>query len=185
MQLNPQQVLNNPQNMPLNQPQNIPLNQPQNMPLNQPQNMPLNQPQNPPQFFGVFPNQMMQPMTPEQQKMQLEIMKKEAFQKGVILKKQKEAMELIMKNRAKREEERKTAELVLFFKYKDDILPITVTADKMIPELLQLYIEQSGNQNVKFKFKGQELKIDDSSGRSLYEIERLRTGEEIIVEDRT
>ena len=170
---NPQQVLNNP------------LNQPQNMPVNQPQNMPLNQPQNPPQFFGFFPNQMMQPMTPEEQKIQLELMKKEAFYKGQILKKQKEAMEQIHKNRAKREEERKTAELVLFFKYKDDILPITVTADKMIPELLQLYINISGNQNVKFKFKGQELRIDDQSARSLYEIERLRSGEEIIVEDST
>ena len=98
----------------------------------------LNQPQNPPQFIGFFSNQMIQPMTPEEQKIQLELMKKEAFQKGVILKKQKEAMKLIHKNRAKREEERKTAELVLFFKYKDDILLITVTSNKMIPELLEL-----------------------------------------------
>ena len=42
---------------------------------------------------------------------------------------------------------------------------------------------QSGNQNVKFFFKENELKVDDQSCRQLYEIEGLRTGEEIIVKD--
>ena len=161
--------------------QNQPLQNSQNFPQNHPQNQPQNQ-----QFQNFNFNQnmfMMQPMTPEQQRIQLEFLKKEAFQKGQILKKQKETMELILKNRAKREQERKTEEMVLFFNYNHDTLPITVKADQLIPEVLQQYIEQSGNQNVKFFFKGKELKLDDTSGTTLYEIERLRTGEEIIVKD--
>ena len=126
---------------------------------------------------------MMPPMNPEQQQFMLNILKREAFQKGQILKKQKETMEMIHRNRMKREEERKTGELVLFFNYKYHILPITITADKIIPELLNMYIVQSGNQNVKFFFKENELKVDDQSCRQLYEIEGLRTGEEIIVKD--
>ena len=55
----------------------------------------------------------------------------------------------------------------------------------MIPELLHQYINESGikNTNLKFRFKNEELKIDDQSGRQLYEIQGLVTGEEIIVED--
>ena len=50
-------------------------------------------------------------------------------------------------------------------------------------EALYEYIEQSNKQNVKSKFKGKELKINDTSGKRLYELEGLVSGEEIIVED--
>ena len=183
---------NFPQNPP-SQPQ-IPPNQPKNLPNNTP--IPQNQQNqkhinNFAQNQQLFPNIMFNPnmfmmsqMTPEQQQQfQLEMLKKEAFHKGQILKKQKEAMEMIHRNRLKREEERKKGELVLFFNHNYDILPITITADKLIPELLNEYINQSGKQNVKFFFKNVELKITDQSGRQLYEIEGLRTGEEIIVKD--
>jgi hypothetical protein len=180
---------NFPQNPP-SQPQ-IPPNQPQNL-SNQTLN-PQTQQQinNFTQNQQLFPNIMFNPnmfmmsqMTPEQQQQfQLEMLKKEAFHKGQILKKQKDAMEMIHRIRQKREEERKKGELVLFFNHNYDILPITITADKLIPELLNEYINQSGKQNVKFFFKNVELKITDQSGRQLYEIEGLRTGEEIIVKD--
>ena len=191
-----QYPIQNPQNFPQNSPnllQNPPNQQP-NPQNNQPQN-PQNQPpnqqnnnfsQNQQQFLNFMSNPnmfMMPPMNPEQQQFMLNMLKREAFQKGQILKKQKETMEMIHRNRMKREEERKTGELVLFFNYKYDILPITITADKIIPELLNMYIVQSGNQNVKFFFKENELKVDDQSCRQLYEIEGLRTGEEIIVKD--
>ena len=191
-----QYPIQNPQNFPQNSPnllQNPPNQQP-NPQNNQPQN-PQNQPpnqqnnnfsQNQQQFLNFMPNPnmfMMPPMNPEQQQFMLNMLKREAFQKGQILKKQKETMEMIHRNRMKREEERKTGELVLFFNYKYDILPITITADKIIPELLNMYIVQSRNQNVKFFFKENELKVDDQSCRQLYEIEGLRTGEEIIVKD--
>ena len=191
-----QYPIQNPQNFPQNSPnllQNPPNQQP-NPQNNQPQNPQNQQPnqqnnnfsQNQQQFpnFMSNPNMfMMPPMNPEQQQFMLNMLKREAFQKGQILKKQKETMEMIHRNRMKREEERKTGELVLFFNYKYDILPITITADKIIPELLNMYIVQSGNQNVKFFFKENELKVDDQSCRQLYEIEGLRTGEEIIVKD--
>ena len=191
-----QYPIQNPQNFPQNSPnllQNPPNQQP-NPQNNQPQNPQNQQPnqqnnnfsQNQQQFpnFMSNPNMfMMPPMNPEQQQFMLNMLKREAFQKGQILKKQKETMEMIHRNRMKREEERKTGELVLFFNYKYDILPITITADKIIPELLNMYIVQSGNQNIKFFFKENELKVDDQSCRQLYEIEGLRTGEEIIVKD--
>ena len=191
-----QYPIQNPQNFPQNSPnllQNPPNQQP-NPQNNQPQNPQNQQPnqqnnnfsQNQQQFPNFMPNPnmfMMPPMNPEQQQFMLNMLKREAFQKGQILKKQKETMEMIHRNRMKREEERKTGELVLFFNYKYDILPITITADKIIPELLNMYIVQSGNQNVKFFFKENELKVDDQSCRQLYEIEGLRTGEEIIVKD--
>ena len=191
-----QYPIQNPQNFPQNSPnllQNPPNQQP-NPQNNQPQNPQNQQPnqqnnnfsQNQQQFpnFMSNPNMfMMPPMNPEQQQFMLNMLKREAFQKGQIHKKQKETMEMIHRNRMKREEERKTGELVLFFNYKYDILPITITADKIIPELLNMYIVQSGNQNVKFFFKENELKVDDQSCRQLYEIEGLRTGEEIIVKD--
>ena len=191
-----QYPIQNPQNFPQNSPnllQNPPNQQP-NPQNNQPQNPQNQQPnqqnnnfsQNQQQFLNFMSNPnmfMMPPMNPEQQQFMLNILKREAFQKGQILKKQKETMEMIHRNRMKREEERKTGELVLFFNYKYDILPITITADKIIPELLNMYIVQSGNQNVKFFFKENELKVDDQSCRQLYEIEGLRTGEEIIVKD--
>ena len=191
-----QYPIQNPQNFPQNSPNPLqnPPNQQANPQNNQPQNPQNQQPnqqnnnfsQNQQQFLNFMSNPnmfMMPPMNPEQQQFMLNMLKREAFQKGQIQKKQKETMEMIHRNRMKREEERKTGELVLFFNYKYDILPITITADKIIPELLNMYIVQSGNQNVKFFFKENELKVDDQSCRQLYEIEGLRTGEEIIVKD--
>ena len=134
--------------------------------------------------FMMNPN-MMPMMNPQQQQIQFELAKRQAFEMGRTLKQQKEMMERIMYYRNQREERRKTGEIVIFFNYKKeyDILPITLTADKLILEALNEYIEQSQKQNVKFKFKGKELKLDDTSGRRLHELEGLVSGEEIIVED--
>ena len=181
---NMQQPLQNSQNFPQNQP-----NQPPNPPQPQNQQQFMNFPQNQQQFQNnMFNPNVFQPMTPEQQKMLLEIEKQKAFNTGKILKEQKRLMEELMNNRKKREEYRKTGEMTLFFKYKPNELystAVNITADKMIPELLHQYITESGieNTNLKFKFRNEELKINDASGRQLYEIEGLRAGEEIIVED--
>jgi hypothetical protein len=48
-------------------------------------------------------------------------------------------------------------------------------------EALLTYIQQSNKQNVKFKFGGQELKLDQS-GKTLKEVEGLVNGSEIIVQ---
>ncbi len=186
---NNNQIHNN--NFPQNQPQNNNNQQNNNFPQNQPlnNNFVQNQPQmnqfnqNQMQFM-MNPN-MMPMMNPQQQQIQFELAKRQAFEMGRTLKQQKEMMERIMYYRNQREERRKTGEIVIFFNYKKeyDILPITLTADKLILEALNEYIEQSQKQNVKFKFKGKELKLDDTSGRSLHELEGLVSGEEIIVED--
>ena len=181
---NMQQPLQNSQNFPQNQP-----NQPPNPPQPQNQQQFMNFPQNQQQFQNnMFNPNVFQPMTPEQQKMLLEIEKQKAFNTGKILKEQKRLMEELMNNRKKREEYRKTGEMTLFFKYKPNELystAVNITADKMIPELLHQYITESGieNTNLKFKFRNEELKINDASGRQLYEIDGLMSGEEIIVED--
>ena len=191
----------NPQNNNNNQMHNnnFPQNQPQNNNNQQNNNFPQNQPlnnnfvQNQPQMnqfnqnqmqFMMNPN-MMPMMNPQQQQIQFELAKRQAFEMGRTLKQQKEMMERIMYYRNQREERRKTGEIVIFFNYKKeyDILPITLTADKLIVEALNEYIEQSQKQNVKFKFKGKELKLNDTSGRRLHELEGLVSGEEIIVED--
>ena len=186
---NNNQIHNN--NFPQNQPQNNNNQQNNNFPQNQPlnNNFVQNQPQmnqfnqNQMQFM-MNPN-MMPMMNPQQQQIQFELAKRQAFEMGRTLKQQKEMMERIMYYRNQREERRKTGEIVIFFNYKKeyDILPITLTADKLILEALNEYIEQSQKQNVKFKFKGKELKLNDTSGRRLHELEGLVSGEEIIVED--
>ena len=117
----------------------------------------------------------------QQQKMINEMKKQQAIQMGKTLLEQKKMMENIHRMRKEREEKRKTCEMVIFFKYNDDILPITVKADQFLFELLQEYINQSGNQNVKFFFHGQELVYNQNSPIVLHEINGLRTGEEIIV----
>ena len=181
---NMQQPLQNSQNFPQNQP-----NQPPNPPQPQNQQQFMNFPQNQQQFQNnMFNPNVFQPMTPEQQKMLLEIEKQKAFNAGKILKEQRRLMEELMNNRKKREEYRKTGEITLFFKYKPNELystAVNITADKMIPELLHQYITESGieNTNLKFKFRNEELKINDASGRQLYEIDGLTSGEEIVVED--
>ena len=157
-----------------------------------------NQQQFNPNQFAFFQNQMppffnMNPMfnpqmtqeqrqqMEQQQKMINEMKKQQAIQMGKTLLEQKKMMENIHRMRKEREEKRKTCEMVIFFKYNDDILPITVKADQFLFELLQEYINQSGNQNVKFFFHGQELVYNQNSPIVLHEINGLRTGEEIIV----
>ena len=53
--------------------------------------------------------------------------------------------------------------------------------DSVVTQLKQLsiYLARTGKNNVKFFFKGNELKIDNS--KALYEIEGLESGEKIIV----
>ena len=147
------------------------------------------------QFNQFMPNQMpmgnfmfnpmfnMGPMmTPEQQKMYMEVMKSQAREMGQTLLKQKKLMEQISQNRKKREEERKNGELVLFFNHNDDLISITVKANIMIPELIEKYAQTTQKNNFKMIFKGNELNINDA--RALYEIEGLVSGEEIIVQDK-
>ena len=106
------------------------------------------------QFNQFMPNQMpmgnfmfnpmfnMRPMmTPEQQKMYMEVMKSQAREMGQTLLKQKNLMEQISQNRKKREEERKNGELVLFFNHNDDLISITVNASIYVSELLDKYIQ--------------------------------------------
>ena len=51
----------------------------------------------------------------------------------------------------------------------------------MVSEALNAYIQQTNKQNAKFKFEGQELKID-LSGKTLREVEGLSNGSEITVQ---
>ena len=188
--INPQinQVIQNQENHLPNQQQN---NQNQQQ-FNQ------NQQQFNPNQFAFFQNQMppffnMNPMfnpqmtqeqrqqMEQQQKMINEMKKQQAIQMGKTLLEQKKMMENIHRMRKEREEKRKTCEMVIFFKYNDDMLPITVKADQFLSELLQEYKTQSGNQNVRFFFHEQELIFNTNSPTALHEIKGLRTGEEIIV----
>ena len=140
-----------------------------------------------PPFFNMNPmfnpqmTQEQRQQMEQQQKMLNEMKKQQAIQMGKTLLEQKKMMENIHRMRKEREEKRKKCEMVLFFKYNDDILPITVKADQFLFELLQEYMNQSGNQNVKFFFHGQELVYNQNSPTVLHEINELRTGEEIIV----
>ena len=149
----------------------------------QPQN--INFVQNRPHMNQFNQNQMQFMMNPQQQHQQSESTKKEPFENRSTLKHQNEMAEIIKIIIDGIKEKRKTGEITIFFKYKKDfdILPITITADKLIVEALYEYIKKSNKQNVKFKFKGKELKINDTSGKRLYELEGLVSGEEIIVED--
>ena len=192
-QSNPNQQQPNP-----NQQQQVNQNQLQQFNQNQQQQqfIPNQQQQfNQQQFNQFMPNQMpmgnfmfnpmfnMRPMmTPEQQKMYMEVMKSQAREMGQTLLKQKKLMEQISQNRKKREEERKNGELVLFFNHNDDLISITVKANIMIPELIEKYAQTTQKNNFKMIFKGNELNINDA--RALYEIEGLVSGEEIIVQDK-
>ena len=194
--INPQinQVIQNQENHLPNQQQN---NQNQQQFNQNQQQFNQNQQQFNPNQFAFFQNQMpffnMNPMfnpqmtqeqrqqMEQQQKMINEMKKQQAIQMGKTLLEQKKMMENIHRMRKEREEKRKKCEMVIFFKYNDDILPITVKADQFLFELLQEYINQSGNQNVKFFFHGQELVYNQNSPTVLHEINELRTGEEIIV----
>ena len=131
-----------------------------------------------PQMINMMPQ-----MSPQQQQMQREFIIRQGREMGQTLLKQKQLMEQIQRNRALREQARKTEELTLFFIYNDDILPINIKANKFIPELLEIYMNKSGKRDVKFFFKEEELKYNDTSARELNEIKGLVSGEEIIVKD--
>ena len=145
-------VQDQPQN--INFVQNRPHNN--NFVQNQPQN--INFVQNRPHMNQFNQNQMQFMMNPQQQHQQSESTKKEPFENRSTLKHQNEMAEIIKIIIDGIKEKRKTGEITIFFKYKKDfyILPITITADKLIVEALYEYIKQSNKQNVKFKFKGKE-----------------------------
>ena len=130
-----------------------------------------------PNMFNMKPM-----MTPEQQKMYMELMKKQAKELGETMKKQRDIMTQIAQNRKKREEERINGELVLFFNHNDDLLSITIKANEMVPVLISKYMEKTHKNNIQFFFRENELGLND--GRLLYEIEGLVSGEEIIVKDK-
>ena len=144
----------------------------------------FNQNQQPMGNFMYNPNMFnMKPMmTPEQQKMYMELMKKQAKELGETMKKQRDIMTQIAQNRKKREEERINGELVLFFNHNDDLLSITIKANEMVPVLISKYMEKTHKNNIQFFFRENELGLND--GRLLYEIEGLVSGEEIIVKDK-
>ena len=144
----------------------------------------FNQNQQPMGNFMYNPNMFnMKPMmTPEQQKMYMELMKKQGKELGETIKKQRDIMVQIAQNRAKREEERKNGELVLFFNHNDDLLSITIKANEMVPVLISKYMEKTHKNNIQLFFRENELGVND--GRLLYEIEGLVSGEEIIVKDK-
>ena len=144
----------------------------------------FNQNQQPMGNFMYNPNMFnMKPMmTPEQQKMYMELMKKQGKELGETIKKQRDIMVQIAQNRAKREEERKNGELVLFFNHNDDLLSITIKANEMVPVLISKYMEKTHKNNIQFFFRENELGLND--GRLLYEIDGLVSGEEIIVKDK-
>ena len=144
----------------------------------------FNQNQQPIGNFMYDPNMFnMKPMmTPEQQKMYMELMKKQAKELGETMKKQRDIMTQIAQNRKKREEERINGELVLFFNHNDDLLSITIKANEMVPVLISKYMEKTHKNNIQFFFRENELGLND--GRLLYEIEGLVSGEEIIVKDK-
>ena len=152
--------------------------------FNQQQFNQFNQNQQPMGNFMYNPNMFnMKPMmTPEQQKMYMELMKKQAKELGETMKKQRDIMTQIAQNRKKREEERINGELVLFFNHNDDLLSITIKANEMVPVLISKYIEKTHKNNIQFFFRENELGLND--GRLLYEIEGLVSGEEIIVKDK-
>jgi hypothetical protein len=72
-------------------------------------------------------------------------------------------------------------DIILFFNHNYEILPLTFKQNSLVYEALLTYIQQSNKQNVKFKFGGQELKLDQS-GKTLKEVEGLVNGSEIIVQ---
>ena len=123
-----------------------------------------------------FQQQMEQP-----QDMQEETKRQLGIQMGTILLEQKTIMERINAIRIEREKKRRTCDMYLFFKYNNDITPISINASQFLFELLNEYKNQTGNQNVRFFFKGEELVFNTNSPKVLYEINGLRSGEEIIV----
>jgi hypothetical protein len=165
----------NPNNFNMNQIQNN-----QNINANMNQNWNANM--NPFMYPYMNPNMM----SPEQvqmmmrmQQQQFEMQKMQAFQIGQLLRKQKELVQRMKQNEERRQNE--DLEIILFFNHNYEILPLTFKQSSFVSEALLTYIQQSNKQNVKFKFGGQELKLDQS-GKTLKEVEGLVNGSEIIVQ---
>jgi hypothetical protein len=165
----------NPNNFNMNQIQNN-----QNINANMNQNWNANM--NPFMYPYMNPNMM----SPEQvqmmmrmQQQQFEMQKMQAFQIGQLLRKQKELVQRMKQNEERRQNE--DLDIILFFNHNYEILPLTFKQSSLVYEALLTYIQQSNKQNVKFKFGGQELKLDQS-GKTLKEVEGLVNGSEIIVQ---
>ena len=156
--------------------------------LNNFNNINMNQPQNNPNMnFNMNPN--MNPnmmMSPEQYQMmlnmqqkQFEMQKKQAFEMGQLLKKQKDLILRMKQNDERRKNENR--DIILFFNHNYNILPLTFKQNTLVYEALDAYIQQTNKHNAKFKFEDQELKMD-ASGKTLREVEGLSNGAEITVE---
>ena len=178
--INPQ---TNPQINPQMDPQINPQMNPQINPQMNPQINPQINPQMIPQQFQNFNPwfNMMPPMSQEDQQRIFEQKQKQAREIGKMLLGQQKMKQMINAIKEIIEKERQEGEIVLFFNHQYDILPITVKANDLVPEVLAKYLQQSGKQNVKFRFRNMEL--TEGTPKYLYEIEGLRYGEEIIVEN--
>ena len=90
---------------------------------------------------------------------------------------------LVGQNYRNMEYERQNAKLTLFFNYEDELLPINITADKLLVDALNEYKKISGKHDVVFIYKGIEINIYEHPEIKLYEFKRLESGDEIIVKD--
>ena len=149
-------------------------------PIN-PQQNPQPNPQSNPQMNPNPWSNMMPSMSQQEQQRIFEQKQKQAREMGKMLLGQQKMMEMINAIKEKKEKERQEGEIDLFFNHKYDMLPITAKANDLVPEVLAKYLQKSGKQNVKFRFRNMEL--TENTPKYLYEIEGLRHGEEIIVEN--
>ena len=124
-------------------------------------------------------------MMQEQQRINLEVNKRQGKEIGETLSNQRKMMIQIGENRKKWEEERKNGELMLTFKHNNDygeLFSINIKANEFVALLVDEYVKHTNNRNVRLFFKENELTENDA--RCLYEIEGLVSGEEIIVKDK-
>ena len=124
-------------------------------------------------------------MMQEQQRINLEVNKRQGKEIGETLLEQRKMMIQIAEKRKKWEEERKNGELMLTFKHNNDygeLFSINIKANEFVALLVDEYVKHTNNRNVRLFFKENELTENDA--RCLYEIEGLVSGEEIIVKDK-
>ena len=124
-------------------------------------------------------------MMQEQQRINLEVKKRQGKEIGETLSNQRKMMIQIGENRKKWEEERKNGDLVLAFNHNNDygeLFTITIKVNEFVASLVDEYVKHTNNRNVRLFFKENELTENDA--RCLYEIEGLVSGEEIIVKDK-
>ena len=124
-------------------------------------------------------------MMQEQQRINLEVNKRQGKEIWETLLEQRKMMIQIGKNRKKWEEERKNGELMLTFNHNNDygeLFSIIIKANEFVASLVDEYVKHTNNRNVRLFFKENELTENDA--RCLYEIEGLVSGEEIIVKDK-